>query len=229
MDGDLAQAAISAALSGKWEKAKEINLQILSRDQKNIDALNRLARAYSELGNIEKARSTCQKVLKYDAFNTIAERSLNKWKTLKKGDTYTSRPSNPQTFLEEPGRTKIVTLLFPGDPKLLAKLDTGDEVLIDTHSHRASITTVDNKYVGRLPDDLSARLKNFIQRGNIYKVFIKSVRINEVKVFIKEMTRTKQLSNTPSFIGERIDYISFTPPELIHKKPETTELSDEEE
>jgi len=229
MDSDLAQEAISAALNGNWEQAKDINEKIVDDDADNADALNRLARAYAELGNLQKAKSTCQKVLKVDPFNTIALKSLEKWKTLKKGDTYVSRPSQPQTFLEEPGKTKVVSLLFLGDPKLLAKLDTGDEVLLDTHSHRVSITTSDNKYVGRVPDDLSARLRKLTKLGNEYKAFVKSVSTNDIKVFIRETKRIKKLADVPSFPGEKIDYVSFTPPELIHKRSEDSSAQDDSE
>jgi tetratricopeptide (TPR) repeat protein len=229
MNGDLAQEAISAALNGNWVEAKKINEKILKEDAENSDALNRLARAYAELGNLQKAKSTCQKVLKIDPFNAIAVKSLEKWKTLKKGDTYVSHPSQPQTFLEEPGKTKVVSLLFLGSPKLLAKLDTGDEVILDTHSHRVSVTTTDNKYVGRLPDDLSARLRKLTKLGNLYKVFIKSVSTNDVKVFIKEEKRVPKLADVPSFPGEKIDYISFTPPELVHSRSDVTHTQEEDE
>jgi len=229
MDSDLAQKAISAALNGNWNEAKKVNEEILKSDSEDEDALNRLARAHAELGNLQKAKTTCQKVLKLDPFNTIALKSLEKWKTLKKGDTYVSKPSQPQTFLEEPGRTKVVSLLFLGDPNLLAKLDTGDEVLLDTHSHRVSITTSDNKYVGRIPDDLSARLKKLTKLGNEYNVFVKSVSTNDVKVFIRETKRAPKLSDIPSFSGEKIDYVSFTPPELVHKRSEKVNVDEEEE
>src|SRR3989344_7929245 len=214
MDRNLAQEAISKALAGDWKKALKINKIILTETPNDVDALNRTARAYVELGNLDKARKTSQKVLKLDPFNSIASKALEKWKSLKKGDTYISKPTHPQFFLEEPGKTKVVSLMHLGSTKVLAKLDSGDEVQFNTHSHRVSIITDDGKYIGRLPDDLSARLKKLIEYGNEYKVFIKSIDKNDTKVFIREVSRAKKLSDIPSFTSERIDYISFTPPEL---------------
>ena len=228
MFNDLAQEAISHALSGNWKGATEINLQILKSDPENIDALNRLARAYSELGDLKKARDTAQKVLKKDSYNTIAKKALEKWKGLKKGEKYTSQPSSAQMFLEEPGKTKIISVLHLGSTSVLAKLDAGDEGKLNSHSHRASVTTLDGKYIGRLPDNLSARLRKFIQMGNEYQVFIKSVNKNDVKVFIRESKRAPSLSDVPTFTSERIDYISFTPPELVHKKDEIQNTSEDE-
>jgi tetratricopeptide (TPR) repeat protein len=229
MDSDLAQEAINAALNGKWNQAIEFNSRLLTSNPGDIDSLNRLARAYAETGDLKKAKITCQKVLKLDTFNTIARHALEKWKTLRKSsgtlgsrlaETYSAPPSGPQTFLEEPGKTKIVSLLFLGGPKILAKLDAADEVKLDSHSHRVIITTTDGKYVGRLSDDLSARLKRLIKFGNEYQAYIKSVMPNEVKVLIREVKRSKKISDVQSFPIEKIDYVSFTPPELVHKKDE---------
>jgi tetratricopeptide (TPR) repeat protein len=157
MQKDLTQAAINAALSGNWSQALEINLQILGDDTKNVDALNRLARAYAETGNLISARKYAKSALKIDPYNTIAQKCLDKWKGLKKGDTYKSGPSSAHIFLEEPGKTKIVSLLHVGSSKILARLDAGDELKLNTRGHRVTVCSQDGKYVGRVPDDLSAR------------------------------------------------------------------------
>lgn len=229
MQTDLAQDAISAALQGNWNKATETNIQILKGEPDNTEALLRLGRAYSELGKFDQARKTLQKLLKIDPFNNIATRLLDKWKGLKNGAGYASHPSTPQSFLEEPGKTKIVSLRNLGNTSVLVKLDAADEVKLSTHSHRAVVTTLDNKYVGRLPDDLSARLKKLVGMGNVYQVYIKSIDKNEVKVFIRETVRDKKLSDVPSFSPERFDYVSFTPPELVHKKEIISREEDSEE
>ncbi len=226
---ELAQEAISQALKGNWQKALEINQEILSKDSENIDALNRLARCLAELGRIKEAKATALKVLKIDPFNSIATKSLEKWKKLKKGEIYNSKPTKPDVFLEEPGKTKVVTLIHVGNPKILAKLDSGDEVKLNTHSHRICVTTMDGNLVGKLPDDLSAKLKRLISLGNAYQVFIKSISGRTVKVFIREVKRSPRLSHTPSFPPEKIEYVSFTPPELVHKKEEIVKEIVEEE
>ncbi|MCH7641011.1 tetratricopeptide repeat protein [Patescibacteria group bacterium] len=229
MKQDLAQKAVSSALSGHWEEALEINKQILKESPKDVDALNRLARTYAELGNLTKARTTAKKVVKLDQFNSIAVKSLEKWKGLKKGETTASGPSSARAFLEEPGKTKIVSLLHLGDAKTIAKLDSGDEVKLNIHSHRVSITTSDGKYIGRLADDLSARLKKLIGYGNEYQAYVKSTDKNDVKIFIRETHRSPELSDIPSFSTDKIDYISFTPPELVHKKDVISPEAEEEE
>jgi tetratricopeptide (TPR) repeat protein len=218
MNIDLSQKAVNAALSGNWERAEEMNRQILNVTPNDVDALNRLAKAYYELSDIKKAKLIANKVVKIDPFNKIALKSLEKWNKLKGGSTKGKITTSPSAFLEEPGKTKIVTLLHPGSSKAIANLDAGERVKLNDHGHRMSISTIDSKYLGKLPDDISARLKKLIGFGNEYEVFVKSADKKEVKVFIRETKRAKQLSDMPSFTGEKIDYISFTPPELVHER-----------
>ncbi|MBU0777132.1 tetratricopeptide repeat protein [Patescibacteria group bacterium] len=202
-----------------WNDALKLNKQVLKDDPKDVDALNRLARAYSELGEIIKAKNIAQKVMTIDPHNTIAAKALEKWKGLKKGKIAGPTKFSARAFLEEPGKTKIVTLLHLGDcNKVLANLDSGDEVMLKLGNHRISVCTLNKKYIGRLPDDVSVSLIKLIKGGNKYQAFIKSSRPQEVNVFIRETKRAKELADVPSFSSEKINYISFTPPELVHKK-----------
>lgn len=229
MDSDLAQRAISAALSGNWKEAIEFNSQILSQDPKNIDSLNRIARAYAELGSLGKARTSSQSVLKIDPFNKIAVGALERWKKIKGKPNSFSNHSSPDAFLEEPGKTKLIDLLHPGSADVLAKLDCGDEVKLTPFAHRVNVSTQDGKYIGRLPDDLSAKLRMLIKMGNEYRTLVKSVEKNTVRIFIRETVKAKDAENIPSFTSEKIDYVSFTPPELVHKKEEVVEALHQEE
>lgn len=218
MDNDLSGKAISLALAGKWEEALKVNAYILKKNPKDVDTLNRLAKANSEVGNLTKAKSLAKKVTKLDPFNKIALKSLEKWEKLKKGEPGSPGFSSTQTFLEEPGKTKIVSLIRVGSVKTVAKLDSGDQVRLNTHGHSATVCTMNGNYIGRLPDDLSARLKQLLKHGNRYETFVKSSSKEGVKIFIREIKRVKKLADIPSFSSEKIDYISFTPPELVRKK-----------
>lgn len=226
----LAQEAISHALSARWPKAIEVNSEILKKDPNNLDALNRLAKAYSEVGKVTLARKTASEVLKIDPSNPIATKALEKWKIIKSGKTSSGGgETEVENFIEEPGKTKMIYLMHLGDQKILAKIDCGDRVNLDIHSHRVEVTSKDGKYIGRLPDDLSARLKKLIAMGNKYKAHVKSADKKEVKVFIREVSKSAKIKDVQSFSTEKIDYISFTPPELVHDKQEiTSDVSEEE-
>lgn len=229
MNQDLAHQAIGKALSGKWEEARDINLTIIKQNPNDIDALNRLSKAYFELGNIKNAKATISKILKIDPYNPIAVKCFEKWKTLKKVDKNASKQLSPEMFLEEPGKTKIIHLIHTCDKPIMARLDCGDIVYSSAKSHRISIVSDSGDYIGKLPDDLSIKIKKLIKLGYQYVYTIKSIDSHGIKVFIREVSRPDKYSNKSSFSSERIDYISYTPPELVHDKTELSPTSFEEE
>lgn len=226
---DLAQQAIDKALSGQWESAKEINLLIIKKDPNNIEALNRLSKSYFELGNIKAAKTTINNILKIDPYNPIALRCFDKWRNLKKIERNTSKQLSPDMFLEEPGKTKIVHLIHPCDKPIMAKLNCGDIVFGNVKSHRVSIVSDSGNYIGKLPDDVSIRMKKLMRMGYQYVFAIKSVDSNGIKVFIKETFHPNKYYSKTSFSSERIDYIPYTPSEMAHDNVDVSTLEEDNE
>lgn len=224
METSLAQKAVSFALAGDWEKALSTNLEILAANSDDVDALNRLARCYSEMGNVTKAVETTQKVLKIDPINSIAQKCILKWKTVRPGENHKFCIQSAEAFLEESGKTKMIMLINPGDSSLFANLDSGDEVKLAAFAHKVSVVDSDGKYIGCLPDDLAARLRNFMKKGNKYQVLIKSIDSKDVTVLIREL---ENKTGVATFPPEKMDYVTFTPPELVHR--DIPEMSNVEE
>lgn len=194
MRDDLSELATELALEHKWEDAIEINKKILDDNPEDVDCLNRLARAYFEAGNNEKAIKISKQVIKIEPYNNIAIKSLQKYQKVKPNGLPISEVSTDINFIEEPGRTKIIKLLNLGKEKIVSCLDAGDEIVLSAHSHRVSVNTLDGKYIGRLPDDISAKIRVFKKNGDQYKAIIKSAEDESVKIFI----RLKSLSkNSP--------------------------------
>jgi tetratricopeptide (TPR) repeat protein len=210
MDLDLAQKAILEALQGNWQNALEVNLDLLQQDPTDVDALNRAARAYMELGEVEKAKGYAQKVLEIDPLNKIATKSLKKWHDLKINEKTENHKVviSGSTFLEESGKTKIVSLINIGDREIIAKLNCAEKVILVPHSHSVSVMSQDSKYIGKLPDDLAIRLISFIRSGNEYQAYIKCSATQSVKLFIRETKRAEKLKNLPSFPKQEFALIS---------------------
>lgn len=186
MQEDLTQNAISLALKRNWKEAIKANLLILKTDKTDIDALNRLAHAYFVNGEIQKAKAKSQEVIKIDPNNSIALKSLTKKQAnLSNTDAFVFTTSVANLFIEEPRKTKLTTLINLGSEKVCSCLNTGDEVLLTPYAHKISVTTLSGNYIGKLTDDLAARLRIHIKNGNKYKVLVKSARNNHVTVFIK--------------------------------------------
>jgi len=116
---DLSQQAIDFALSGNWKEAIKVNLVLLKDNSKDIDTLNRLGRAYLETGQKSKSEETYKKVLRLDKFNSIAAKNLGLLKTSR--ISHQSKTFSAQAmplFLEEPGRTRTVSLVDPSDKRV---------------------------------------------------------------------------------------------------------------
>jgi hypothetical protein len=230
---DLDQKAVQLALEGRWKEAIQANLSILKVNSKHIDALNRLGRAYQEIGLKTNAANCYQKVLKLDKFNTIAIRNIALVKAAKAIRSSGQSTSNLSLtmFLEEPGLTRTVHLTRLGDPKSISGLHPGEQVQIVSRQHTVCAISNRGIYVGRLPDDLSSRMRTLLAGGNKYSAWIRTIDAKSVKIFIRETFRSPKFQNTPSFpLTEKLTYAAFTPPELVHEeKPDVSATEDQED
>lgn len=200
-----AEGAISAALGQNWKEAVLINNELVKNDTTDIDALNRLGFAYLKLGQITQAKRTFEKVLKLDSYNQIALKNSKRLATLKRKDIAHSSLGeiSPLLFLEEPGKTKIVSLVNPAPSHVLLTLSSGQQVALKPRNHGVEIRTEKNIYLGVLPDDLSYKLLRFLDSGNRYQTHIKSVGKNSLIVIIREVERGKRFADQPTFTPSR--------------------------
>lgn len=208
-DNSLVETAVNSALKGKWDIAVLANKKLIRLDPSDTEALNRLAKAYCECGEIPLAKKTSLKVIKIDHSNQIAIKAIDKYKRFQQDkpdrDIIDDKNVNASDFIEESGVTKQTNLINISSTSVTSSLDSGDEVKIVPNGHRLAVTTLANKYIGRLPDDLSAIIKKLLKNNYKYKVLIKSVAKNEVKIFIKEIQRGKGFENTKSFPMEPLE------------------------
>jgi hypothetical protein len=198
----LKDKAIQAMLVGDWKNAASLNKDLINENPKDIDALNRLAYVFTILGKISDAKSTYRKVLKIDILNQIAIRNIKKLtemepKQIAKSLSYIRGVNN--IFLEETGKTKIISLVNTAQPKIIALLTTGQPVVITIKRSKIFVQDQNTQYLGVLPDDIGRRLVKLIKGGNEYAACIKSATAHNVCVFIKEIKRTSKYKNQPSF------------------------------
>ncbi len=215
MDDDLVQKAIALAVLGNWKGAIEANLEVLKENKDDADALNRLSKAYFECGNIKKAKEISAKVLQIDPINKIALRSVEKYKQAKGNLTPSDDHGIDSTvFIEEQGKTKLTNLINLGPEEICGCLNAGDEVYLSNRSHRITITGPNGTYLGKLPDDISSRLKVLIEGGNIYKAYVRSTEKRSLKILIREMSRSEKLKGVPSFPIEASESIGKNLPDF---------------
>lgn len=202
---DLSQQAINAALSYNWVNAISINEKIIEENENDIDALNRLAYAYIQIGEIEKAKKNYRKVLSLDRYNFIAQKNLNRINSMPKGSKILPLPCNninlsPSLFIEEPGKTKTVSLTHVAPASIISKLHIGETVMLRAKKHSIEVRDQNKNYLGAIPDDIAFRLIRFLKAGNSYLINIKNVQKNCLAVFIREIKRGKRFLNQPTFL-----------------------------
>jgi hypothetical protein len=108
-------------------------------------------------------------------------------------------------FIEEAGTTKHTDLLNICSKDLLSTLSPGDELMLTTHSHKVSVVNQNNKYVGKVPDDLSAKLRKLTKNGYKFKVVVKSVDEKCIKIIIRETNRGKGYESVKPFINDNLE------------------------
>jgi hypothetical protein len=195
----LTNQAIQTALEGNWQEAIIINKSLIHENPEDVDALNRLALAYTIVGKLKEAKSAYQKVLTLDPLHPIALRNLKRLKD--KGLNITGGKINSfinNKFLEEPGKTKVVELVNIAQPTIVEALRTGQS--LELSIKRLKIFALeDEQYIGVLPDDIAKRLIKFIKNGCKYEAYVKSANQHKVTIFIKEIKKTSRYKDQPSF------------------------------
>lgn len=229
----LHQKAIKASLEARWEDALSLNNQILETDATNVDALNRIARAYFETGDYPQAEKNYKAALDIDQYNPIAQKNLKIIQTFRKSGVKHDKTAvgnghaiavSPSLFLNEPGKTKIVNLMKVAEPQKLSMAYCGMPVELSIKSRGISAMDGQGRYLGVLPDDISFQLLRLMKGGNKYFACVKAVKVNGLTVLIRETFRSKKFRNQPSFLensGKRSS-------EIVNINRNTEEQSSEE-
>lgn len=200
----LEEKAIKAAFNNNWQLAISLNQEIIKFSPKNPPALNRLGVAFLKTDQPTLAKDTFRKVLKISSTNSIAKKNLYNLKHRIKAKNLTTILS-PNikiiSFIEESGISKIVPLIKPASPQVIAGLEIGQKVILKPAARKIKVfsATPIKEYLGRLPDNLSLNLAKFIRNGYKYQVYVKSVNPQSPQIFIQETKRSKRLKDTPSF------------------------------
>lgn len=216
---DLRQQAIAAAMNCLWDKALNLNRQILKSDPGNVDALNRTARAYFELEDVIKAKKYYSLTLNIDPYNPIALKNLKILKAVKQPSNGHSKNGSlskkefvqkinfsSSLFLEEPGKTKVVTLLKVTEPQVLCQVSCGLKVELQIKARGITVSSPECGYLGVLPDDLAFQIIRLVKGGNRFEACIKSVKVNSLSILIREIFRSQRFKNQPSFLENMHSY-----------------------
>jgi hypothetical protein len=193
----LKQAAIQAAKNADWAQAILLNQEIIDTYGNDLEAMNRLGLAFLKSKKIKEAKKIFNQVLSLDSSNIIANKHLNSLKNKEISADIIFDQNND--FIEEPGKSKIVSLHRLTNKEQLKKIKIGQACFLQLKNRYISITDEHNKHIGALPEDISFRLSRLISNGNQYRCVIYKVNDKQCLVQIKETVRSKKNEQTISF------------------------------
>lgn len=225
----LADQAVKLAVSSRWDEAVSVNREFLRVFGDEPEALNRLGKALSEVGQITAAREAYGKALERDATNTIARRNLDRLAGMR--DTaVAASPSQLDTrlFVEETGKATVATLQAV-DAEKSALLDAGDVVELAVQGNAVNVTNVSGEYIGMVEPRIGLRLAKMMSAGNEYAAAMVTT-TGDLRVMIRETFQHPSQIGRVSFPQARsTDFRAYTRRGLIKDEVDYTEDEDFDE
>ena len=236
--------AIALAMDGLWQEAIAANQTIVEVFPEDVDAHNRLGRAYMELGEYARSREAYSRTLELDPYNTIAEKNLRRLSHLGETDAGSAGDSEkvePYHFIEETGKAGVVDLFQLAPPAILAKMVAGDKVCLKRDASRLTVENGQGEYLGQVEPKHGQRLIKFMQAGNEYSASIINSAEDMVTLIIREEyqhpSQVGQLSfptrrgaeRIRSYAGDRMLRRELEHDEEVAEDPGYTIISEEGE
>src|SRR5919201_4700949 len=200
----LADQAVAAALEADWARAVDLNQKIIEAAPDDVEARNRLGRAYIEQGKIEEAKASFAEVLKAEPYNSIALRGQQRATQLldHKSKAFTTKTkTQPRLFIEDMGKTGILRLINPAPAHILARYSVGSECELREQEGLLAVHATDGELLGFLEPKVGRRLIDMIRTGNQYVAALVSNDQANARVAIREVLQSAENASRISFPG----------------------------
>lgn len=202
---EMATVARQLAVEGRWEDSIEINQQLIERSPRDVDALNRLGKAYFELHRYRSSYEAYSAALEADPANIIARRSLERLEPLRdieedgEGISAKLPPARYGAFVEEAGKTYVDQLIDVAPSTQLRTLSAGEKLEIHVEDNDVFFVDDEGQVVGKPEPRLARRLIYLLDKGSEYEVFVTANAGDQVRVIIREAHRGPDMGNEMSF------------------------------
>jgi tetratricopeptide (TPR) repeat protein len=200
----LADQAVAAALDADWPRAIELNTKILEASPDDVEARNRIGRAFIETGRLEEAKASFSEVLKAEPYNSIAIRGTQRVDQLtehKSKPVITNSKTQPRLFIEDMGKTGILRLINPAPAHILARYSAGAECTLREQEGLLAVHARDGELLGFLEPKVGRRLIDLIRTGNQYVAAMASNDQANARVAIREVLQSAENASRISFPG----------------------------
>jgi hypothetical protein len=214
---DRAKKAVELAMGNRWEDAIAMNQSILKDFPEDLEAFNRLGKAFSELGRNNDAIESFEKALALSPHNSIARKNLDRLSRLRDAGesvtvSITGSKSVNRVFIEESGKSGVTLLLNLAVPKVLVKLAPGHIVHLKIEGNKLNVENSLGEPVGRVEPKLASRLVRLMNGGNEYEATITSTSVQDLRIMIRESYKHPSQANIVSFpLRSEGDYRVYMP------------------
>jgi tetratricopeptide (TPR) repeat protein len=206
--------AIDLAMQARWHEAAEVNKEIIRDFPDDVDACNRLGRAYMELGQYTQSREAYSRAVELDPYNAIANRNLRRLNDLKEPDSAEVETDKvePHHFIEEIGKAGVVILYDLAPKEIRARMVAGDRVHLKVDGSALTVANNRGEYMGRVDPKYAQRLVRLILGGNQYTAAVVRATADMMTVIIRETyqhpNQVGKLSFPPKGMEEVRPYVS---------------------
>ncbi|MDB5057128.1 MAG: tetratricopeptide repeat protein [Chloroflexi bacterium] len=202
----LIERSIELAMRSSWEEAADANRRLVEQFEPDVEAWNRLGKAYAELGRIADAREAYLHSLSIEPANAIAQRNANRLSVIKDSVIPVSRDHHDSVdarfFIEESGKTIARSIFTSVPPEVLSNLSAGDRLALMPQDDLVLVSTAVGQELGFLDGKLSARLIELLTGGNEYAAAAVRIEGRYIRVMIRETYQAPQLTGRVSFPPE---------------------------
>jgi len=228
-------------MQGRWREAVAANISILGSFPNDVDAYNRLGRAYMELGEYSRSKEAYERAMELDPYNAIAKKNLHRLSHLGKavvGLEGGSQKAEPQHFIEETGKAGVVDLYRLAPPEILARMVAGDKVYLRIDGTSLVVENGRGEYLGQVDPKVGRQLIKLTKGGNKYTAAIISSTEDMMSIVIREVYQdpsqagrlsfpAKGIEELRPYVGERILRRELEYEEELVEEPGYTIVSEE--
>ena len=198
-----ARTAVRLAMNGEWAEAAQLNREILEAAPDNVEAMNRLGKALTELGESGQALDAFRRALALSPGNPIATKNVERLLAeLTGGTAAPARACNgtggtlkPRMFIADSGKSADVTLLAStgGNPS------PGTPVTLEANGSTLGVMAPGGSCLGLVPPNMARRLLCLMSGGNRYEGAVSGTANGAVRVVLREVYQHPSQRSKVSF------------------------------
>ncbi len=179
--------AVRLAMDGEWAEAARLNREILEAAPDNVEAMNRLGKALTELGEFGAALDAFRRALVFSPDNPIAVKNVDR--LMAEADGAQARRSGnggtlkPRMFIADHGKSADVTLLASTGA---GNSSPGTPVTLEANGSTLGVMDPDGSCLGLVPPNMARRLLCLISGGNRYEGAVSGTANGAVRVVLRE-------------------------------------------